>query len=125
VLALVPFHSGGPAPTRGGQAGRTAIQAPAALAGIAAALVVAATVTWLALAKLLPRPPIAPPGRALLPLAVAAFALVVLMLVTNPDRLVNGAWLSLALAAVLLAVQVGAVAPALRRRSDIRSRNHA
>lgn len=98
VLTLVPFHSGGPTPSPGGQSGRTAIQPPAAAVGIVAALVVAATVIWLALATLPPRPPLPHPGRALLPLAVVAAALVLLKLALDLHGLLRGAWLSVALA---------------------------
>ncbi|MDQ4097147.1 MAG: hypothetical protein M3144_04685 [Actinomycetota bacterium] len=106
ALTFVPFHWGGPAPSKGGQAGRTAVHAPDALVGLAAALVVAGTVTWLALTTLLPRPPVPHPGRALLPLAGCAFGLVLLKLVLDPHRLANGAWLSLALALAWVAASV-------------------
>ncbi len=105
VLTLVPFHANGPAPTPGGQSGRTAIQPPAAVLGIAAGLVVAATVVWLAMATLLPRPPVPHPSQALAPLALAAAGLVLLKLLLDPDRLANGAWLSLGLAGVLVGAQ--------------------
>jgi hypothetical protein len=114
VLALVPFHSGGPVPTRGGQSGRTAIQSPMAMLGIAAALLVGATVVWLALATLVPRPPLPHPGRALVPLASVAAGLVLLKLVLDPDRLANGAWLSLGLGALLVGAQLAGGARSAR-----------
>jgi hypothetical protein len=116
ALTLLPFHTGGPPPNRGGQAGRTAIQAPDALPGIAAALVVAAAVTWLAVATLLPRPPLPHPGRALLPLTGAALALVVLKLALDPHRLAQGAWLSLGLATAFVASAALKRRPAPERR---------
>jgi hypothetical protein len=116
ALTMLPFHSGGPAPSRGGQAGRTAIQSPDALPGIAAALVVTTTVTWLALATLLPRPPLPHPGRAMLPCAGAALAFVLLKLVLDPDNVATGAWLSLALAAAFVASTASKRHPAPERR---------
>lgn len=103
---MVPFHSGGPAPTHGGQAGRTAVQSPDAVAGVAAALVAAAAVTWLAMATLVTRPPVPPPGRALLALTAIALALVLLKLLLQVDDLDNGAWLALVLAAGFVGCQL-------------------
>ena len=114
VLALVPFHtSGGEGPTHGGATGRTAIQSPVAAVGILAALVVAGTVAWLAMATLLPRPPVQPPGRTLLPLTGAALVLVLLKLGLNVHDLGPGAWLSVALAGALVGCQAAGAVPRL------------
>jgi hypothetical protein len=107
VLTMVPFRSGGPAPTHGGQAGRTAVQSPAAAVGIAAALVVGVAVAWLAAATLMTRSPVPPPAPAVLSaLAVVTLALVVLDLVLDAHGLVNGAWLAIALAVAFAACRV-------------------
>jgi len=114
VLALVPFHTtGGEGPTHGGATGRTAIQSPATAVGILAALVVAGAVTWMALATLLPRPPVPPPGQRLLPVTVAALALVLLKLVVDVHDLGPGAWLSVALAGAFVGCQAAATLPRL------------
>ena len=114
VLALVPFHtSGGGVPTHGGQTGRTAIQSPAAVVGALAALIVVVTVTWLALATLLPRPPVPPPGLTLLPLTAASLVLVLLKLVVDLDALGPGAWLSVLLATALFGCQAVVLLPLL------------
>lgn len=98
-LTLLPWHSGGPAPTTGGGSGRTAIQSPNATAGIGAAVLAAAAVAWLATSTLLARPRIPYSGRVLLALGGFAFGLVVLKMLLDPDRLAVGAWASLVLGA--------------------------
>ncbi|MGH9276875.1 MAG: hypothetical protein ACRD12_02010 [Acidimicrobiales bacterium] len=115
-VTLLPWHSGGPAPTSGGGSGRTAIQAPGALLGIAAALVAAALVAWLAVATL-PRRPLAPRPSDTVLLAGSAIALVlvVVKLVADPEDLAIGAWASIGFSAALIALRA-----TRRLRSSIR-----
>lgn len=112
-LTLLPFHTGGPAPTHGGDSGRTAIQDPAALAGIAATLAAAGLTAWLACAQLLPRPRVAAPVRgAAIGLAGASLALVVAKLAAGTGGLRVGAWGSLLLGTAFVAL--AAVRPGRR-----------
>lgn len=106
TLTLLPWHSGGPQPTPGGASGRTAIQAPGAVYGIAAAVLIAAAVAWLASATLVTRPPVDHPRRALVPLAAAVLVLVLVKLLVNADELAVGAWASLLLATVVAGAAV-------------------
>lgn len=106
ALTILPWHSDGPEPTPGGASGTTAIQAPGAGFGIAAAVITAATVAGLAGAVLVSGSKVPHPGAALLPLTAVVLALVVLKFLSEPDDLAVGAWISLLLAVDLVAVQV-------------------
>jgi len=66
-------------------------------------------VAWLAVAVLMPRPPVPDPGWALLTLWAVTLALAALKLVSDLDGLSVGAWASCLLAA-------GLAAAASRRR---------
>jgi hypothetical protein len=119
VLVMVPFRSGGPAPTHGGEAGRTAVQSPAAPAGIAAALVVGVAVAWLAATTLVARSPLPAPVPAVLDaLAALALVLVLVDLVLDRHHLTNGAWLAIALAAAFAGCRVVPFAGRRHRASD-------
>lgn len=105
ALTLLPWRSGGPAPTQGGGAGATAVQPPGAVLGVAAAVVTAALVAWLAAAVLPTRPPVRRPGGALLAGSGLASALVLGKVLTDTRHLAVGAWVSVALAAALVVLR--------------------
>ena len=111
ALTLLPWQSGGPAPTAAGGTGRTAVQPPGAAAGILAALATAALVVWLAAAVLPARPRVSCPDVAVVGAAGVVLVLVLVKLLTDRTDVAVGAWASILLAAAL----VGLRATGLRR----------
>lgn len=108
-LTLLPWRSGaaGP-PTRGGLIGSTGIQAPAAAAGVLAALLATGVVAWLGAATLPGRSPVRrPPAGVVLGLSAAALVCVLIKLIaTGLDGLAVGAWISTVVAVALVSVPV-------------------